>query len=77
MAAMLGEHVQGRKFTAGLKEAAEPWEKGDLQATAITVQNARNYVSLLRQHIQKENMIRFPWQKNNTCSTAGSGGCRY
>jgi len=39
---MLAEHEQGRLFTRQMKDAAEKWEKGDLSARAVVVQNASN-----------------------------------
>ena len=57
---MLSEHVQGRDFTKAMREAAEYWEKGDLSARYAVTQNALGYVTLLRQHIQKEDKILFP-----------------
>jgi hemerythrin-like domain-containing protein len=57
---MLAEHEQGRAFTRELKAAAEKWEAGDLSARNAVVQNALGYVSLLRQHIHKEDTILFP-----------------
>jgi len=56
---MLAEHEQGRVFTRAMKDAAQKWETGDLSARAVIVQNALDYVALLRQHINKENNILF------------------
>jgi hemerythrin-like domain-containing protein len=60
IAVMLAEHEQGRQFTRAMREAAEKWEKGDASAIPAIVHNANGYVTLLRQHIQKENNILFP-----------------
>jgi len=57
---MLAEHEQGRLFTREMRDAAEKWEKGDQSARHAVVQNALGYVTLLRQHIYKENNILFP-----------------
>ena len=57
---MLAEHEQGRLFTRAMKDAAQKWETGDLSARAAVVQNALDYVGLLRQHIHKEDNILFP-----------------
>jgi hemerythrin-like domain-containing protein len=57
---MLAEHVQGREYTAAMKDAAEKWDKGDRSARGAVAQNAFGYVSLLRPHIQKEDKILFP-----------------
>jgi hemerythrin-like domain-containing protein len=57
---MLYEHEQGRKFTRGMREAAQNLAAGDVSARSEVVQNAHGYAALLRQHIQKENGILFP-----------------
>jgi hemerythrin-like domain-containing protein len=57
---MLHEHELGRKYTRGMRVAAEKWEQGDESARAEVVANASAYVALLRQHIQKEDHILFP-----------------
>lgn len=58
--AMLADHEQGRAFTREMKDAAIKWEAGDLSARPAVVANARGYVSLLSQHIRKEDLILFP-----------------
>ena len=57
---MLAEHEQGRIFTRAMKDAAEKWEAGDPSARVAVVQNALDYVALLRQHIRKEDTVLFP-----------------
>ena len=57
---MLYEHEQGRKFTRGMREAAQKWASGDASAQTAVAQNARGYAALLRQHILKENNVLFP-----------------
>jgi hemerythrin-like domain-containing protein len=57
---MLTEHEQGRLFTRQMYEAAQQWQAGEMSAKDKVVQNALDYVNLLRQHIQKENHILFP-----------------
>jgi hemerythrin-like domain-containing protein len=57
---MLYEHEQGRAFTRGMRSAAEKWLAGDESAKAEVVKNAAGYVTLLRQHISKEDNILFP-----------------
>ncbi len=56
---MLHEHDLGRGFTREMREAALRWSAGDDSARAEVVSNALAYVSLLRQHIQKEDNILF------------------
>jgi hemerythrin-like domain-containing protein len=57
---MLAEHTRGRAFVRGMGEAAAWYKQGDPRGRAEFVENARNYISLLTQHIQKENNILFP-----------------
>ncbi len=57
---MLSEHEQGRAFTRGMRSAAEELLGGDATAASRVIANARGYVALLRQHIQKEDSILFP-----------------
>lgn len=56
---MLHEHDLGRALTKAMREAAERLQSGDGSAQSAVVENARGYAALLRQHIQKENMILF------------------
>lgn len=54
---MLLDHDQGRGYIKGLKEAIGRYEVGDEKSGAAIVENAQNYISLLRAHIDKENNI--------------------
>jgi hemerythrin-like domain-containing protein len=60
VAVMLAEHEQGRIFTRAMRAGAEQLQSGDSTAASQIAQNALGYVSLLRQHIQKEDRILFP-----------------
>jgi len=60
IAVMLPEHEMGRHFVRKMDEAASAVVQGNLSASSQYIQNARGYVSLLSQHIQKENNILFP-----------------
>jgi len=60
IAVMLADHEQGRSFTRGMREAALKLEAGDASARGAVITNTRGYVSLLRQHIMKEDNILFP-----------------
>lgn len=60
VAVMLNEHEAGRKYTRGMRDAAERWKAGDDSARASVIENARGYAALLRQHILKEDNILFP-----------------
>jgi hemerythrin-like domain-containing protein len=52
---MLADHAQGRQFIREMEEALSP--QVDLVKLA---QAAGGYAALLRNHIQKENMMLFP-----------------
>jgi hemerythrin-like domain-containing protein len=57
---MLHEHEQGRDFVKGMKEAVAKYKKGGEKAGLQVAKNARNYASLLSQHINKEDNILYP-----------------
>lgn len=57
---MLAEHEQGRSYIRALREAAQKLRAGDESAHRDVVLNARGYVALLREHIDKENGVLFP-----------------
>ena len=57
---MLAEHEQGRAYTRAMREAAQELSAGDESARGDLVRNARSYVALLHQHIDKENGVLFP-----------------
>jgi hemerythrin-like domain-containing protein len=57
---MLAEHEQGRKHAGRMRDAAQRWEAGDGSARQEVLVNAREYVSLLRDHIAKEDAVLFP-----------------
>jgi hemerythrin-like domain-containing protein len=58
---MLLEHGKGRDYVRGMNEAMEAYKKNEAKASSKFVENARNYVALLTQHIDKENNVFFPW----------------
>src|SRR3990172_819068 len=57
---MLMEHGFGREFVKGMSESAEKLKQGDRSAAAKFIENARGYVKLLSQHIDKEDNILYP-----------------
>ena len=57
---MLFEHEEGRKLTGAMRAAAEKLQAGESRAAAEVVENALQYVALLRQHIAKEDNVLFP-----------------
>ncbi len=64
IAVMLAEHEQARAFTRALSEAAQNLQQGEPSAREEVIVNALAYVSLLRQHIHKENNILFRMADN-------------
>jgi hemerythrin-like domain-containing protein len=60
IAVMLADHEQGRSFTRGMLVAAQKLGAGDASAREAVIYNARGYVTLLQQHIMKEDHILFP-----------------
>jgi hemerythrin-like domain-containing protein len=57
---MLAEHQQGRGFIRGMAGALDRQKKGDPKALPSYAENARNYIVLLTQHINKEDNVLFP-----------------
>jgi len=57
---MLFEHEQGRQLIRTLRRSAALWQNGESSGRDAAVQAAAQYISLLRQHISKENNILFP-----------------
>lgn len=57
---MLQEHDEGRGYVRELSEAVAQYKRGNLAASNRIIQNARKYIALLDQHIEKENEILFP-----------------
>jgi hemerythrin-like domain-containing protein len=64
VAVMLHEHVQGRNYVGGIAANLELYKSGDLAAVKIIYMNMSDYVSLLRDHIAKENNILFRMADN-------------
>ena len=63
IAVMLHEHEIGRSFIRGLAEAAAA-VGSDPGAAKRIIENGRDYIELLRAHINKENNILFPMADN-------------
>jgi len=57
---MLMEHDMGRNYVKGMSEAIEEYDKGNTDASSKIIENARNYASLLSNHIYKEDNILYP-----------------
>ena len=64
VAVMLADHEQGRRYARAMRAGAERLIKGDQSAVTQVTENALGYVTLLRQHIQKENQVLFPMADN-------------
>ena len=56
---MLIEHEEGRSYARGMAAAIAQIEGGDESAQNALFENARSYLRLLREHIQKEDDILF------------------
>jgi hemerythrin-like domain-containing protein len=56
---MLNEHEQGRKLVAKLKDAVTRYTSGNKTAAADFQLTTSEYVTLLTQHIEKENDVLF------------------
>ncbi len=56
---MLQEHAKGRALIAGLKDAVAGYKLKKKDAPGRFVANARQYIELLTQHIEKENGVLF------------------
>ena len=59
IAVMMHEHGLGREYAKGLTDAVRKY-RTDPSAAGRIVQNARNYILLLGQHIDKEDNILYP-----------------
>jgi hemerythrin-like domain-containing protein len=57
---MRNEHRQGRAHIGEMNDTVEGAARGEEVAVARFVSHARSYVSLLREHIQKEDHCLFP-----------------
>jgi hemerythrin-like domain-containing protein len=57
---MLEEHEQARKYVGLMRNAAEKWAGGETSSRQEVLSNAREYASLLRRHIAKEDGVLFP-----------------
>jgi hemerythrin-like domain-containing protein len=60
VAAMLLAHDQGRAFVRGMEQAAQRALAGGSAPVAEIAENARGYINLLRDHIDKEDHILYP-----------------
>jgi hemerythrin-like domain-containing protein len=61
---MLSEHQQGREYVRKMNGSFSQYNEGDHEAAAKLVKNAKAYIALLREHIDKEDNILFPIADN-------------
>jgi hemerythrin-like domain-containing protein len=57
---MLREHQLGRESVQKMKATFSQFKTGSVSAAVDFTRNARDYISLLDQHIEKENNVLFP-----------------
>ncbi len=57
---MLAEHACGRQYMRALVSAARALQAGEPSAKRRAIMSSRSYITLLRQHIYKEDNILFP-----------------
>ena len=60
IAFVLAEHAQGRALTQQMRDATRALEKGEASAHEDLIRSAEAYLSLLRNHIVKEDKLFFP-----------------
>lgn len=57
---MLAEHEMGRNYVREMEKAIQDYENNKIGAEIEFVKNARGYIGLLSQHINKEDNILYP-----------------
>ncbi len=57
---MLAEHEAGRAFVRDMAVSMDQFRQGNTEALMRLVHNARSYIDLLANHIQKEDNVLFP-----------------
>lgn len=60
---MLHEHRLGRTYVNGMKDAWSAYKKGNNEALKKFFQNANSYITLLNEHIHKEDNVLFRLRK--------------
>ena len=69
---MLNEHQQGREYVRDMNAALAQYTNGDRRTVDAFVKTARGYISLLNQHIDKENHVLFPLAETHLSEQAQS-----
>ena len=59
IAVMLHEHEMGRHYVKAMSEAYATYIAGDKSTSKDIMQNGHGYISLLKDHIEKENSVLF------------------
>ena len=59
VAVMLHEHTEGRNFVRGIVNGIDRYKKGEEDSVKAIYENMHGYITLLRNHIAKENNILF------------------
>lgn len=67
---MLAEHQLGREHVQKMKAAFSQIQSGTAPAAAAFVRSARDYITLLKQHIDKENHVLFPMAERQLSEAA-------
>lgn len=57
---MLNDHQSGREYVKKMMEAVAGIKEGDKKEAKNFAKNAKNYIQLLREHIEKEDNILYP-----------------
>jgi hemerythrin-like domain-containing protein len=64
IAVMLHEHQMGRNYVKAIGTAFAGYKTGEIFSSKGVLQNAHGYISLLREHIEKENDVLFVMADN-------------
>lgn len=60
VAVMLAEHEEGRRLALEIRQATERFQAGEIRMREAIIQNSKAYISLIHQHILKEDKVLFP-----------------
>jgi len=64
IAVMLHEHEMGRNYVKAMSTAFAGYMTGDISSSKDVLEDAHGYISLLRDHIEKENNVLFVMADN-------------
>lgn len=62
---LLHEHQLGRTYVKGMRDAMSAYKKGNNEALIKFLENAKCYITLLNEHIYKEENVLFPLAEHN------------